>query len=547
MSKNLKTEYIFYTFSVLSCVGKRGLIAVLWAVFGFIPSFLHGQVVVTPPSAVSLCVGGDYVNVGNIVITETNPNDIVDNGTGFTYILSLPSADYEFEDNIGTIAITGGNRLSAISMDVDPGSITVTFDHSPGGTSDEFTISNLRIRAVSFGLAGELRRTGGTSTQSGNQPSDNQNHLSLSTFITSLTVDAGGPQAICDGASVNIGGSPTASGGTGPYTYVWSPTTDLDDFTDPNPDAIPTTTTIYTAIVSDATGCTLSDNMTLTVNPIPAITNPSVDLFTTICSGESLNFIPNSSVGGTTYSWTSSTSGTISGVSVTGSGTGAIMDTPINTGSVSGTVTYTITPTASGCSGTPVDYVVTVDPLPDATASDATLCSGETSNVLISNPNGVTGTTFSWVVHSSTNVSGATGGSGSLIGQTLTSSDMINSGSVTYRITPMANSCSGAPFDVTVTVNPIPEITNIPASLSTTICSGLALNFLPGSNIIGTTYSWTSSTSGTILGASVTASGTGTITDIPINTGNTPGTVTYTITPTAGGCSGTPVDYVVTV
>jgi hypothetical protein len=45
------------------------------------------------------------------------------------------------------------------------------------------------------------------------------------------TPDAGPAQTICAGTPVEIGGSPTANGGTGPYTYLWSPATGLDDAT----------------------------------------------------------------------------------------------------------------------------------------------------------------------------------------------------------------------------------------------------------------------------------------------------------------------------
>ena len=643
MPNNLKTEHIFSAKKAWFCVRKQSLVALLWAVFGFSPVFLHGQVVVSPAPALNLCVGGGFVTVGNIVIAETNMNDISDNGAGFTYIISLPSADYEFADNVGSVTVTGGDRLASMAIDVDPGLVTITFDHSSGGIPDEFTISNLQVRAVSSGPAGELRRTGGTSIQAGNQPSDNQNHLSISTYVSTLVADAGSPVTICEVADVNIGGSPAASGGTGPYNYSWVPATDLDDASIANPEADPTTTTAYTLTVEDMAGCSKSDNITVTVNPLPdasasdaticsgetsnvVISNPNsvsgttyswvvqsstnvngatggsgsliaqtltssdainsgsvtyritptangcsgsthdvtvtvnptpviingaASLAETICSGASLNFTPTLLPGSglTTFSWTSSISGSISGASVSGSGSGAITDSPQNTGNTAGTVTYTITPTTGSCSGTPVDYVVTVNPLPDASASNATICSGETSNVVISNPNSVSGTTYSWVVQSSTNVAGESGGSGSLIAQTLTSSDAINSGSVTYRITPTANGCSGSTHDVTVTVNPTPVITNGAASLAETICSGASLNFtptlLPGSGL--TAFSWTSVISGSISGASVSGSGSGAITDAPQNTGNTAGTVTYTITPTTGSCSGTPVDYVVTV
>jgi hypothetical protein len=222
-----------------------------------------------------------------------------------------------------------------------------------------------------------------------------------------------------------------------------------------------------------------------------------------------------------------------------------ISDSPVNTGNVSGTVTYIITPIFNGCNGTPVNYVVTVNPIPTVLASDQSICSGSTSSISITNPNNVNGTAFSWVVQSSSNVTGATAGSGSPINQALSSTDAVSNGTVVYRITPSANVCSGAFLDVTETVNPVPVISNSAPQLQTTICSGTALNFTPSSTITGATYAWTTTVVGSISG--VSTSGSGPITDTPVNSANTSGTVTYHITPTVGPCSGSIKDYTVTV
>jgi len=186
--------------------------------------------------------------------------------------------------------------------------------------------------------------------------------------------------------------------------------------------------------------------------------------------------------------------------------------------------------------------------IPNVSAYSGTTCSGTLHNSAhpltgINNPNGVAGTTFSWVVASATNVTGAFADSGNYIAQTLSCTDGVSAGSVTYTITPSANGCSGTPQNVTFTVSPLAQITNLPASPS--ICSGTALNFTPSLNMAGT-YSWTSSVSGSI--SSISSSGSGSITNTPVNTGNVPGTVTYHITPyNSVSCSGTIKDYTVTV
>ena len=81
----------------------------------------------------------------------------------------------------------------------------------------------------------------------------------------SPTADAGADAGVTAGGSVVIGGSPTASGGTGPYTYGWSPSTGLNATTIANPTASPAVNTTYTVTVTDSKGCTDSDDVIVTV------------------------------------------------------------------------------------------------------------------------------------------------------------------------------------------------------------------------------------------------------------------------------------------
>ena len=244
-------------------------------------------------------------------------------------------------------------------------------------------------------------------------------------------------------------------------------------------------------ITPTANGCSGTPfDVIVTENPTPAINNTPLDLINTICSGTGLNFIPSSTVTGTTYSWTSSIIGTIDGASITASGSGAINDAPVNYGNNIASVIYQITPSHSGCAGTPVDYIVFVEPIPTVDASDQTICSGELSNVIVTNPNGVSGTSFDWVVSNITGaITGASNGSGALISQQLINTSAV-SGSVTYTITPTASGCSGIPFNVVVTVDPLPTVS---AGIDMAICEGenALLNGTTGG--AATMATWTSS------------------------------------------------------
>ncbi len=186
-------------------------------------------------------------------------------------------------------------------------------------------------------------------------------------------------------------------------------------------------------------GCPTYPYVDVIVYPLPTATSSNQ----TICSGQSSSI----SIGGTgtAFSWTVSTSN-VSGA-IAGSGT-SINQTLTNSSSVNGTATYTITPTANGCTGNPIVATVTVKPIPNAAATAQTICTGSVTSIALTNPNGVSGTTYTWTA-SASNVTGASSGSGSTIAQTLTSS---SGGTVTYTVTPTANGCSGTPINVVATV-----------------------------------------------------------------------------------------------
>ncbi len=281
--------------------------------------------------------------------------------------------------------------------------------------------------------------------------------------------------------------------------------------------------------------CSATQSQTITVNPVPVATaTPNAQ---TICSGSATSISLSSSLGGTTYNWTVVQTG-VTGAS-SGSGT-SIAQTLTASGTTSGTAVYTITPTAGGCNGNPISVTITVNPRPTATATPAsqTICSGSASSIALSS--NVTGTTFAWTVVQ-TGVSGASAGSGSSIAQTLTATGT-SAGTAVYTITPTANGCTGTPISVTITVTPRPTVTATPNAQ--TICSGSSTSISLSSNIVGATFSWTVVQSG-VSGASA-GSGSSIVQSLTA-TGTSAGTATYTITPSFGGCTGTPINVVITV
>ena len=112
-------------------------------------------------------------------------------------------------------------------------------------------------------------------------------------------VDAGADQVICNLGSVIIGGSPTSL--TAGATFLWDNAATLSNATVANPTASPTVTTTYTVTVTHPNLCTATDQMTVTVNPLP-IADAGVDQ--DICIGSSTT-IGGSPTGpaGATYVW----------------------------------------------------------------------------------------------------------------------------------------------------------------------------------------------------------------------------------------------------
>ncbi|WP_170254780.1 DUF11 domain-containing protein, partial [Phaeodactylibacter luteus] len=218
------------------------------------------------------------------------------------------------------------------------------------------------------------------------QQSDTSNvHTLLISGGTAPTVDAGGVFYTCPSSPVTLGGAPTASGGTGPYTYTWDMAGALNDPAIANPVATVAGQTIFTLEVIDNAGCRKIDQAV--VIPYEADAGADVQL----CAGG-----PGAQIGTTppqglaaTYSWSPAT-----GLS------DANIAQPIATPGATTTYTLSVTYTnADGLACTTTDAVEVTftgpPPTPNFAGPDQVLCAGNPTTTTLGTP-ADPGYTYTW-------------------------------------------------------------------------------------------------------------------------------------------------------
>ena len=290
---------------------------------------------------------------------------------------------------------------------------------------------------------------------------------------------------------------------------------------------------------------------TYTVSPRATIANKT----STSCSGTAFTVAigsPDVVPAGTQYTWTVAPNANVTGASAQATAVSSISQTLTNTTNTAQTVVYTVTPVSGTCTGTSFTVTVTVNPTPVVTAQTATACSGVAFSATPVNGSGniiPTGTTYSWAAPAAiTGISGqAPGTAQTSFGGTLNNTNATAT-NVTYVVTPTAGSCTGAAFNVVVTVNPRPAITNMTSSA----CSASAFTVSPvnvtnGTVPPGTTYTWTVVDNTNVTGESNVATASANISQTLTNNTITAQVVNYTVTPTFATCAGTTFALAVTV
>lgn len=389
---------------------------------------------VTASNSGAVCAGTSTVNlfattIANATYSWTGPNGFTSNVQNPTAV-PIPSTPgtYTFEVTVtdngsvctSTTTVTV-NALPAVSGGNNQAVCQGTSVTLSGSGAQNYSWDNSVTDGISF-----IPASTQTYTVTGTDANGCQNTAQVVVTVNSLpTVSAGIDQSVCLGDVVTLAGS-------GAQNYSW------DNSVNNGTSFTPGLTQTYTVIGTDANGCQGTDQVTVTVYPLPVV---EAGLPQTVCAGTSVTL---SGSGAQTYAWNNG-------------GVDNVPFTPLATG------IYICTGTdANGCQNTD-QVLVTVNPAPVVNAgADQALCQGASVTLTASGAQSYTWT--NGVVNGVSFVPGTT---------------------QTYTVTGTSlTGCQGTD-QVVVTVNPLP---NVNAGADQSLCFGTTVT-LSGSG--AQTYTWT--------------------------------------------------------
>jgi gliding motility-associated-like protein len=372
----------------------------------------------------TVCAGAAVTLTASGALTYTWNNGVTQ-GVAFT-----PAATTTYTVT-GTSA-AGCTNTSTVTITVNP--LPTVVAGSPqavcAGTSVTLTATGASTytwnNGVTQGVAFTPAATS-TYTVTGTSAAGCINTSTVTVTVNPLpTVNAGLDQTVCAGTSVTLSG-------TGAATYTW------DNGATNGVAFVPVSTQTYTVTGTTAEGCTNTDQVLMTVNPIPVVIAGSPQ---TICAGTSVTL---TATGAATYSWNNGVNQGVAFVPVA-------------------TTTYTVTGTTLGCTATST-VTITVNLLPIVNAGpDQTICEGPSVTLTATGAS-----TYTWDNGVSNGIAFTPG-----------------VGTITYTVigTSVAGCVGTDQLMVAVNPNPVPVING-----PTQYCAG---NFATLSTSLPfTAYSWT--------------------------------------------------------
>lgn len=428
------------------------------------------------------------LTAGTYTVTITDANGCT---AQHVYTITQPAAALSAATGTQTNVLCFGGSTGAASVTASGGTTAYTYDWTPGSPTGDGTASVTGLTAGTWSVT--VTDANGCTAQ---------HVFTITQPASALTATSSFTPVGCNGGS-NGTATATPSGGTSAYTYSWSPAGGSSSTTTPLPAGC------YTAVITDANGCTTTTSVCITQPAAISATNTSTNATCGNTNG-SASVSASGGAGGYTYLWSPSS-----------------QTTSTATNLVAGVYTCLITD-ANGCTNTQTVTVLNSGgPTAAMTATTNVTCSGGNNGSATVTPSGSSPFTYAW---------SPTGGTG----QTGVN---LSAGSYTVVVTDM-NGCTNS---ATVAITAPPAIAGI-ITTTNVACNGGAngsASVAASGGTAGYTYVWTPAvgTTATVTGLSANCY-TVTITDINGCTGTAsvcvtePTAITGVITTTNTTCNG---------
>jgi len=404
---------------------------------------------------------------GNAVYWYNSSNSYIGQGNSFAAgTISSTQNFYAYTVNTATNCYSPSSAFT-ITINAIPTAPTFTFESYVCGTG------SAQITAMPTGSGNQVKWYSASSGGSAFQTSPLYNTPTLSTqttyYITSFnstTSCESSPrtpvvvsiypipsppnltnQSVCGPTAITLSGTPGANGNS--VTWFSSPNNWSTSIGTGNtlPVGILSSTTTYYAITGSPQGCVSplasQASSVITINTVPS--TPTSVTGGSVCTSGTVTLTAAVGANGNNINWyTVSTGGTLLF-------TGTSYSPNVTTTTTYYAASYNST---TNCESARVAAVATVNTVPTASITAATICSGSATTISVTNPNNVSGTTLSWTAQTNNASVPALSGTGNITG--LFFNDGTQQGTATYTVTPSTSSCTGTPVTATVTIKTAP-------------------------------------------------------------------------------------------
>jgi hypothetical protein len=482
---------------------------------------IHNNVVANVDNA-EICLGKSTTLTANPIPgatyewTEQGSNTIISTAQSITvsptstkvYIVTVRVNGCEDSDD-ATVYVNPVPQISVNAPEVCVGS-TLNISSTPSGGTSPYTYSWSGPNGFTASTQ-NIIRTNATASMSGTYVitvTDNKGCTATSSANAQvnpgLSVTTAAPE-VCAGSTLSI--SSTPSGGTSPFTYIWSGPNGFSASTQniSRANATITMSGTYSVTVTDNKGC----SGTSSVN---AIVNPNLNVNTSapeVCAGSTLA-ITSTPSGGTnpyTFVWSGPNGFTTSTQNINRANA---------TVSMSGTYSVTVTDN-KGCSGTS-SVNTTVNPNPTVqVGSNSPVCLEGTLNLTSTPSGGTPAFTYSWT--------GPNGYTANIQNPVRTNVNVTMAGTYNVTVTDSKGCTVTGNTNVTTTPKPVSGIEG-----PNTTCAKEPVLFIatPPAGV-GATYTWT-------FQGGIPSTGSGTSVT---SQWNSPGNYLITLVVTKDGCEAT--------